>query len=162
MTKYSQPKNNDNAKTKRQKALLSLIRQESLGTQGELVERLCKAGFPCTQVSISRDIRDLGLVKKGGRYAAPDSGASSESVFDLSSNIAVFIKSVTPVGDNLVVIKTLSGTAHSVGLLMDNLNWSKIAGTVAGDDTVFIAVLGGAKGCAEVATKLTQLIHKGR
>lgn len=161
MTNYSR-NGSENAKLKRQKALLSLIRSESLSTQGELVARLNRTGIPCTQVSVSRDIRELGLVKRGGRYTAPEASIMPESVSNLSENISIFIRSVTIVGDNMVVIKTLPGTAHSVGLLVDNVNWSKVAGTVAGDDTVFLAVLGGASGCTEVAARLNHLVQKGR
>ena len=161
MTNYTK-NGGESTKEKRQRALLSLIRNESLGTQGELVTRLTTAGFSCTQVSISRDVRELGLVKKGGRYTAPEPSSMPESVSNLSDNISIFIRNIMIVGDNLIVIKTLPGTAHSVGLLVDNVNWSNVAGTVAGDDTVFLAVLGGAPGCTEVATRLNRLVQKGR
>lgn len=161
MTNYSKGAG-EKAKLKRQKVLLSLIQEESVGTQTELVERLTAAGVPCTQVSISRDIRELGLIKRDGRYTEPDAGMLPATVSGLSGNISAFIRTVTVVGDNLVVIKTLPGTAHSVGLLVDHVHWPKVAGTVAGDDTVFLAILGGAAECEETATRLNQLIQKGK
>ena len=147
---------------RRREALLELIREHSIGTQGELVDRLNDAGFSCTQVSISRDIRALGLIKRGGRYASPDGSLPTAGVSDLSDNISIFIQNVTVVGDNLIVIKTLPGTAHSVGLLVDSIHWPEVVGTVAGDDTVFLAISGGAAGCAQAAARLNRLVQKGR
>ena len=161
MVNYSR-NGGESAKEKRQKALSALIQTESIGTQGELVARLNQSGFSCTQVSVSRDIRELGLVKRGGRYISTTPSILPENVSNLSENISVFIRSVTIVGDNLIIIKTLPGTAHSVGLLVDNMSWSKVAGSVAGDDTVFLAILGGASGCIEVNARLNHLVQKGK
>ena len=159
MSNYSQ-KSAEKSKAKRQRQLLTIIREEAVGTQNELAKRLKARGTRCTQVSISRDIRELGLVKLGGRYVAPSSQAVSSDFGDLSKNVSAFIQSITPVGGNLVVVKTLPGTAHSVGVLLDNLNWSELAGTVAGDDTIFVAVLGGQAGSKALARRLRALIKK--
>ena len=162
MNKYSEEQR-EQSKSTRQRALLRLIQNHSIATQGELVKQLQTAGIACTQVSISRDIRELGLVKQGGRYVAPEMPGSDlkEEVADLRSNIAVFIRDISVVGDNLIVVKTMPGTAHSVGLLLDNVSWPDLAGTVAGDDTVFIAVHGGRAGCRAMALRLKNMTKKG-
>lgn len=159
MTNYSydQP---EKSKAKRQRELLALIREEVIGTQTELAARLKARGMSCTQVSISRDIRELGLVKQGGRYVATGHLSPAEKAVDLSKNVSVFVRSIIPVGDNLVVVQTLPGTAHSVGVMLDGLNWSELVGTVAGDDTIFLAVLGGRAGTEELANRLLSLIRK--
>jgi transcriptional regulator of arginine metabolism len=163
VNKYSK-KEGENTKLARQRALLELIHTSTMSTQGELVARLRAEGFACTQVSVSRDIRELGLVKQGGRYTAPHESPSGETddLFELAGNIAAFMRDISVVGDNLIVVKTLPGTAHSVGLLLDNLGWPDIAGTVAGDDTVFVAAHGGQKGCVAVADRLRDMTRKGR
>jgi transcriptional regulator of arginine metabolism len=161
MNKYSQ-RSRHNAKAKRQQALLDIVRSEVVSTQSALVEKLRKRGVACTQVSVSRDIRDLGLSKKAGRYAVPSEPVAPDAaVIDVASNVSSFIQRITPVGDNLVVVSTLPGTAHSVGVLIDNLDWPAIAGTVAGDDTLFIAVLGGNTGITKTVSKLTSSVKKG-
>ena len=101
-----------------------------------------------------------GLGKRGGRYVAPDYHSASDELMDLTTNVSAFIKGIAMVGDNLVVIKTLPGTAHSVGVLLDGLNWHELAGTVAGDDTIFVAVLGGARGAKFLVKRLSALIKK--
>ena len=164
MTNYSNG-NHRNNKAARQRALLDIIRSESLGTQADLVKKLRQKGFVCTQVSVSRDIRELGLSKKAGRYAVPSEPPPPDvpalDVSQLSTNVSGFVRRITPVGDNLVVVNTMPGTAHSVGLLIDNLGWSDIAGTVAGDDTLFVAVLGGNRMVEKIVSKLMNLIRKG-
>jgi transcriptional regulator of arginine metabolism len=160
MTKYTKNK------AQRQDALLEIIRAESVRTQTELKERLEERGFVCTQVSVSRDIRELGLSKKAGRYTAPSDppppgDTQTIDVEELSSNVRAFVIRVTPVGDNLVVINTMPGTAHSVGVLIDHLHWPDIAGTVAGDDTLFVATRGGRVGVKRIVSKLVSLIKKG-
>lgn len=164
MTNYS-PSNPKKLKSDRKKALLDIVRSESPGTQSELVEALRKKGFECTQVSVSRDIRELGLVKKGGRYAAPEGAfvpeGSAVDLAVLSANVRGFVKGIVAAGDNIVVVRTMPGTAHSVGLLVDNLGWPEIAGTVAGDDTLLAAVTGGKTKIKEVLSKLSVLIRKG-
>ncbi len=154
---------NTHSKTERQAALLEIIRAESIGTQTELVRKLREKGVVCTQVSVSRDIRELGLSKKAGRYTAPTDATESPAmdVVELSSSVSAFIVRIAPVGDNLVVVNTMPGTAHSVGVLMDNLKWPEIAGTVAGDDTLFLAVLGGRTSVEEIVSKLISFIKKG-
>ncbi len=127
-------------KTKRQAKLLEIVRTQSVTTQTELAALLVKAGTNCTQVSVSRDIRELGLVKRDGRYVMPDAPTGAPDIDDLASTVGGFIQTVDIVGPNLVVVRTLPGTAHSVALLLDAVDWPGLAGSVAGDDTIFVAV----------------------
>lgn len=139
MTKHSS-EDSPSSKAERQAKLLEIVRSEIVATQTELVTRLEQAGINCTQVSVSRDIRDLGLAKKNGRYVVSDEPTDTPDLKDLAHTVGGFIQSIEPVGENLVVVHTLSGTAHSVALLLDRVDWQGIVGTVAGDDTIFVAV----------------------
>ncbi|MDA8096843.1 MAG: arginine repressor [Desulforudis sp.] len=130
-------------KTKRHLKVLELVRENEITTQEDLARRLRSAGFPITQATISRDIKELGLVKattgNKTRYLPP-----REQVAGLNQDrlIRVFRDNVWEVeaGDNLVVIKTLPGAAQSVASAIDGAKLPEILGTVAGDDTIFVAV----------------------
>jgi len=139
MTKHTEH-DAPSSKAERQAKLLEIVRSEIIATQTELVTRLEQAGINCTQVSISRDIRDLGLAKRNGRYVVADEKSDTPDLKELARTVGGFIQSIEPVGENLVVVHTLSGTAHSVALLLDKVDWQGIVGTVAGDDTIFVAV----------------------
>ncbi|MCC7290522.1 MAG: hypothetical protein IT449_00510 [Phycisphaerales bacterium] len=124
----------------RQQALLELVRLHPLANQRELVNALRERGFETTQASMSRDIRDLGLVKVGGRYRRledlgeqPEGALAGDPVFEL-------VKTFEPVGANLIVLRTATGAANSVAVLLDQQRMPQVVGTLAGDDTVFIAV----------------------
>lgn len=148
------------SKRERQRVLLSIIRNESIRTQSELVSHLKDRGISCTQVSVSRDIRELRLVKRSGRYTEPeDPMGESQMIDELASSVTVFLREVTMVGENLIVVKTLPGTAHSVGSLLDHVDWEGLVGTVAGDDTIFIATRGREKGGKGIARKLQRLMR---
>ncbi len=118
-------------KEQRQQKLLSLVRARPVSTQGELVERLTRAGFAATQSSVSRDLEELGVVKVDGRYTLPrqTEGAAARGL--LSLDVA---------GDALVVARCEPGLASAVAVEIDRAALSEIVGTLAGEDTVFIAV----------------------
>ncbi len=131
-------------KEKRQKKILELISVMDIDTQNQLIEELKKAGIESTQATISRDIKDLRLIKelttKGTyRYVVPMGGAADHS--ERLKNI--FRESVTDYvcAQNIVVIKTLPGLASAACSAIDKLNLDNLAGTLAGDDTAFIAML---------------------
>lgn len=126
------------AKAVRQERILELVRGGSVRNQEELVRRLKRAGVSCGQASVSRDVRELGLVKQDGRYALPGSGVGDLEV--RQGTVSAFLEGVEMVGQNLVVVRMLPGTAHSLAVFLDHGGWPGIAGTVAGDDTIFIAV----------------------
>jgi len=124
----------------RQIKILELIGRHDLETQDELAGALVKAGFPVTQATISRDIKELGLVKisvPDGRqkYARDYTDTSvSGKVVALFRQAAVSIDYAL----NTVVIKTLSGSANSAGLMVDRIENPQVLGCVAGDDTVLV------------------------
>ena len=120
-------------KTKRQQKILSLIRARRIGTQQELSAMLERAGFVATQSSVSRDLEELGVVKHRGYYTLPRAadGASARGLLGLD-----------PAGDCLVVAKCEPGLASSVAVEIDRAAIPEIVGTLAGEDTVFIAVPG--------------------
>ena len=127
-------------KDKRQKKILELIAERPIGTQEELTQALAEAGFPATQATVSRDIRELGLRKqsgegRGSRDMAGNAGSSTTYRQILASGIL----SVEPAG-NLLVIRTVSGAAMAVGAALDHMNLPGLVGCIAGDDTLFLAV----------------------
>ncbi len=101
-------------------------------SQRELAEQLELVGFRCTQATISRDVVEIGLVKsEGGLYVLPEE-------MQLKRTIADMVESVVPAG-NLVVVKTRSGNAPAVSAVLDGASLAGIVGSVAGDDTIFLA-----------------------
>jgi transcriptional regulator of arginine metabolism len=128
-------------KERRLRALADVIRSGALASQDELAERLGALGYAVTQATISRDLDQIGAVKvrRGGQltYALPDSGRDAFSP-RIAAVFRDWVRSVEPAA-NLVVIKTPPGSAHLVGVALDNSDLSEIAGTICGDDTIFIA-----------------------
>lgn len=116
----------------RRARIKQLLRSDPSVTQEQLAERLHRDGFEVTQSTLSRDLAELGAVKRKGIYQLPS---------DDPLRLAGF-RSAHPAGDNLIVIKTEIGSANRVALALDNSNLSEIVGTVAGDDTLFVAVHG--------------------
>jgi transcriptional regulator of arginine metabolism len=117
-------------KNLRQQKLLSLIRARPFATQAELRDSLERAGVPTTQSSLSRDIEELGIVKHHGHYAVPR----------LNGPTARGLLSLDLAGENLVVARTEPGLASAVAVAIDGAAISEIVGTLAGEDTIFVAV----------------------
>jgi transcriptional regulator of arginine metabolism len=120
----------------RRSLLARIIRDKSVGRQAELVELLRKQGYPATQSSISRDLRELGVAKMGDRYMLPAAALSPRTEFP---TLRQFVTAVLKAGGNLVVLKTRIGSAQSVALAIDAAQWPEVIGTISGDDTIFIA-----------------------
>lgn len=118
-------------KEQRQKKLLNLIRAKRIGTQEELTAHLERTGVAATQSSVSRDLLELGVVKKNGHYALPQA-SNGRSLRGLLS--------VDMAGDALVIVKCEPGHASAVAVEIDDAAIPEIVGTLAGEDTVFIAV----------------------
>lgn len=130
-------------KQKRQEKITELIGKYDIGTQEELAEYLGKAGFPATQATVSRDIRELKLVKltdRRGRprYYVPDSRDTSPG----DKYIRVLREGLISLdhAQNILVVKTVSGMAMAVAAALDAMQFSEIVGSIAGDDTVMAAV----------------------
>ena len=120
----------------RRAAIRELLVQRPAGTQASLVRALEALGHVATQSSVSRDLRKLGAIKTAHGYELPDAGGpDGEPV----AGVASLLRSITPAGSNLLVIRTAIGAAQRVGLALDRSAWPGIVGTIAGDDTVFIA-----------------------
>lgn len=130
-------------KQKRQAMILSIIEQYDIETQDELLEKLAGAGFNTTQATISRDIRELNLTKSsvtGGKQRyTPGKTVSHESMESYRKVLGAGILSMTP-AENLIVIKTVSGMAMAVAAALDNVEIHGLLGSIAGDDTIFLAV----------------------
>ncbi len=122
-------------KTYRQGQILKLIRTQRLHTQDELARALRSIGVPATQVTLSRDIRDLGLVKTADGYAegVPESAAAPE----VEPLVREFVEDVRT-AQNLLVLRTPPGHANAVAVALDNAEWPEVTGTIAGDDTILI------------------------
>ncbi len=118
-------------KEKRQKKIRSLIQTRQIGTQDELTEHLAKSGFAVTQSSVSRDLEQIGVIKSDGFYALPQTSQTS-TIFGLQSLEAA--------GENLIVAKCELGLASAACVKIDAENIKEIVGTIAGEDTIFIAV----------------------
>ena len=118
-------------KETRQQRILSLIRAKRIGTQEELTAHLERAGVAATQSSVSRDLVELGIVKHRGHYTLPRSANGSAARGLLSLDTA---------GDVLVVARCDSGMASAVAVEIDRAMIPEIVGTLAGEDTIFIAV----------------------
>jgi transcriptional regulator of arginine metabolism len=119
-------------KVERQNAILNLISIRHIGRQEELTELLEEKGFSVNQSSVSRDLVELGVVKVNGFYAVPQ-----------KNNYASFgLQSLEIAGESLVVAKTEIGFAAAVCVRIDNAKIPEIVGTIAGEDTIFIAVRG--------------------
>ena len=117
-------------KSVRQQKILSLIQGKPIATQADLKAHLERAGVSATQSSVSRDLEELGVVKHHGRYIVPRSnGAAAHGL--LSLDLA---------GEFLVVARTEPGLASAVAVQIDAAAISEIVGTLAGEDTIFIAV----------------------
>jgi len=126
---------------KRQLKILEMIETRALKTQGDVAEALASEGWDVTQPSVSRDIAALGLVKVGGRYRRPAIGGGDPDDPD-ERRIAEGVLTAEPAGDALVVLHTPPGEASRVGAALDRLAWGEIVGTIAGDDTIFLATHG--------------------
>ncbi|WP_069649489.1 arginine repressor [Caloranaerobacter ferrireducens] len=127
----------------RQTKILEIIEENEIETQEELADLLKKQGIEVTQATISRDIRELGIVKvmtNNGKYKYATLKQKQDCVTERL--ITIFKNSITAmeIAGNLLVLKTLPGAAQIAGSAIDSMNINNIVGTIAGDDTIFVAV----------------------
>ncbi|MDR0513786.1 MAG: ArgR family transcriptional regulator [Coriobacteriaceae bacterium] len=116
----------------RHDVIREIIRNGDIRTQRDLADRLQAAGYDCTQATISRDIMDMGLVKsKEGCYMLPEEMRLQRMVSELVEDVHA--------ANNMVVVKTYSGGAAGVSAALDHANLKGSLGTVAGDNTIFLA-----------------------
>ena len=120
-------------RAQRRDVIRKIVRQDTIRTQRDMAERLQEAGYDCTQATISRDIADMGLLKsEAGYYVLPEDQRLTRMVSELVEDINT--------AGHLVVISTYPGGAASVAGAIDDVSLEGVLGSVAGDDTIFIAV----------------------
>ena len=137
--------------------ILELLRTASVGTQAELRQKLVRRGIHVTQATLSRDMEELGVIKTREGYRLPDAVApAAPPQPTLPIILKEFVRDVRQAA-NLVVIKTHPGNAHSVGVALDAEQWAEVTGTVAGDDTIFIATPG-SRQAATIRKKILTLL----
>lgn len=146
-------------KSRRQDEIIRLISAGDIETQEELASELRKLGYKVTQATISRDIRELHLIKvasKGGgfKYAKPEKHeiAVSERLARILTDSMVRVD----FSGNIIVVNTISGSANVAAEALDNLGWPEILGTIAGDNTIFIVVKNDAD-TAEISERIRNL-----
>ena len=132
-------------KAQRHNKIKELIQKHDIDTQNALADALNNDGFNVTQATVSRDIKELGLVKvlsDSGKYKYALPVKTAETLNISTKIINVFCESVISIeySQNIVVVKTLSGSANAAGALIDKLNIPEIMGCIAGDDTILVVV----------------------
>jgi transcriptional regulator of arginine metabolism len=128
------------AREQRHRQILALLRRSRVVSQQELAERLSERGIQTTQSSLSRDLRELGVRKLAGRYVPPrPPAAGAPGRNGEAAELARLVREVRIAGPHLLVVTTPSGAAQTVGIALDRSGWPELVGTVAGDDTVFVA-----------------------
>lgn len=129
----------------RQQAIRDLLQQRPLRTQQELAAALRERGFRATQATVSRDVAELGLIKRGDAgthtYALPPrvderEVSGDERLGQLLHDLPLEVREA----GLLIVIRTIPGSAHAIASALDRARWPEVAGSIAGDDTLFIAV----------------------
>ncbi len=125
------------SKTVRHGRILEIVRKRNVDSQEELRSLLKAGGIAVTQSTLSRDIRQLGLVKVQGIYRLPGIASAATPADVLRRSFSQLIVQ-SGVSGNILMIRTLPGNAHSLGVVLDAAHWPEVMGTVAGDDTVFV------------------------
>jgi transcriptional regulator of arginine metabolism len=121
----------------RRGAIVRILRGGLVRRQEDLVRLLRREGHEATQSSVSRDLRDLGVLKASGRYVLPpDEVTRANGDF---TALAQFVRELRRAGPSIAVLRTTIGAAQSVAVAIDRAEWPEVAGTISGDDTIFIA-----------------------
>ena len=133
-------------KNHRQRMIADWLRDHQVGSQEELVARLSLSGIAATQATVSRDLLELGAVKlkRGGsiRYVMPDQVEPGHAAAKLDRLLTEWVDAIIPAG-NLLVLKTPPGSSNLVANALDAAGLDEVAGTLAGDDTIFVAIADG-------------------
>lgn len=151
------------SKRKRQEALLSIITKHQVSTQEELVDRLQRAGIATTQATVSRDIAELGLVRVSGQeghYVKPEEGLGAASPAGREDRLRRLLRDLPMTvrrGQGIAVLTTTPGSANPLASAIDATGWPEILGTVAGDDTIFVALSLQPRAYSALAQRLARL-----
>jgi transcriptional regulator of arginine metabolism len=140
------------SKLARQQTIVELAHEAPLPNQQELVKVLSRRGFQVTQATLSRDLNELRLVKTPEGYILPNGDASNEPLPAVSRVVREFVREIRR-AQNLLVIKTIPGSAQPVAVAIDAEGWDEVVGTVAGDDTILI-ITGNNKKAREMQNRL--------
>lgn len=152
-------------KASRHAKILELIQSRAIETQDELLSLLTESGFPVTQATISRDIKELRLVKtltSDGKYHYSTQVSHPKS--EMSNKfLVIFAESVKTIdyAGHMLVIKCFTGMANAVCAALDTLHWNGVVGTLAGDDTIFM-VMRDEQNASELAIQLRKMMHTER
>src|SRR6202035_4987928 len=147
---------NDTQQLERREAIVRILRDGLVGKQQDLVRLLKRAGHEATQSSISRDLRDLGVLKASGRYVLPpDEVTRANGDF---GTLTQFVRALRRAGPAITVLRTTIGAAQSVAVAIDKAEWPEVAGTLSGDDTIFIATAN-ARAQQELISRLRALFR---
>ncbi|MEO6080117.1 MAG: arginine repressor [Steroidobacteraceae bacterium] len=131
----------DRHQSDRRNSILRHLQAGAVRRQSDLVGLLKRDGFEVTQSSVSRDMRELGVLKAQGRYLPPtDEISQAQGSF---TAIARFVRDIRTAGPSITVIRTSVGAAGSVAVAIDKAAWPEAVGTISGDDTIFIATQDG-------------------
>ena len=141
-------------KALRHHRILELVSREPMVTQDEMVRRLSQQGLKVTQATLSRDIKELGLVKSADGYAAPGTIADVAPTPSLSHLLREFVVDVRA-AQNLLVLKTPPGSAQPVARALDAESWPELVGTIAGDDTI-VMISSNAKSCRQLGKRIRE------
>ena len=129
----------DTQQIERQGAIMRILREGQVRRQEDLVRLLKREGHEVTQSSVSRDLRDLGVSKAAGRYLLPpDELTRANGDFGM---LTQFVRGLKRAGPSITVLRTTIGAAQSVAVAIDKADWPEVAGTISGDDTIFIATV---------------------
>ncbi len=142
----------------RRDAIARILAEQRIARQSQLVDILCAEGYPATQSSVSRDLKDLGATKDPDGYRLPSTGAAVDG--RSLEVVAGFVRDMRPAGPNLLVLTTAIGAAQRVALMLDRSQWPEIVGTLSGDDTIFVATSNAAtqrRLCARLKESLKQV-----
>lgn len=135
--------------------ILNVVRTHRIRTQGELVQALRKLNVDATQVTLSRDIRELGLVKTPQGYVVPAMGTKPSP--DLGTVVREFLQDVR-VAQHTLVLQTMAGSASPLAEALDHAEWPEVVGTIAGDNTVLV-IARDLKTAEILRKKLLELLH---
>jgi transcriptional regulator of arginine metabolism len=125
------------SKALRQRRILDLVSKGSIESQDDLRRELVRLGMRVTQATLSRDINELGLVKTPEGYAVPQEDYLARVLPSLERLLREFVVGVRPAGQ-LLVLKTMAGSAQAVAAALDAEEWPEVVGTLAGDDTILV------------------------
>lgn len=146
----------DHHQSDRRNAIVRLLAGGVVRKQQDLVRLLRKEGYEATQSSISRDLREIGVLKARGRYVLPPQEVvRANGKFNA---LAQFVHQIMRAGPCLTVVKTSTGAAQSVAVAIDKAQWPEVIGTLSGDDTIFIAT-GNARAQSGIVTRLREMFR---